>query len=173
MPRPNPSRSMPFEGYVAANLRRERERRGMTFESLALAMTQAGCPIQPSALHKIEKGDPPRRITVNEMWALSQILKVSVVDLCSPPVGPLPSEVWELVRRAEEILRHSAHLQAELEDLEHHLEVVGQEMQVLLENSQEHRLLLSRWFKEDWADWPELRAVFAQALKPRTAGEDS
>lgn len=169
MPRPNPPRSLPYEAYVAENLRRERERRGMTFESLAMAMKQAGCPIQPSALHKIEKGDPPRRITVNELWALSLCLDIKVQDLCGPPPGPLPNEVWVLVQQAEEILRRITMLEAEIEDHQHHLVVTGEQMQVLLADEPEQRAVLSRHFKEDWADWPELRAVFAQALKSNRA----
>lgn len=44
-------------------------------------MTDAGCPIQGSAIYKIEKADPPRRITVDELVAFATVFETSAVDL--------------------------------------------------------------------------------------------
>jgi hypothetical protein len=48
-------------------------------------MTKAGCPINGSGLYKIEKTDPPRRITVDELVALAEVFNVTVEDLLMPP----------------------------------------------------------------------------------------
>jgi len=85
VPRPN----QPRDVYAENNLRRrvgiEREARGWTYEGLAKRMTDAGCAINASALYKIEKADPPRRITVDELVALSRVLDLTAEDLLAPP----------------------------------------------------------------------------------------
>jgi len=85
MPRPNPPRSIAGERSLARRIGHERERRAMTYEGLAARMTKAGCPIQASALYKIEKSDPPRRITVDELVAFSEVFATPVQDLLLPP----------------------------------------------------------------------------------------
>lgn len=84
MARPNPRRSIGTEQALSRRLQWERERRGWSYDGLASRMTNVGCPIQPSALYKIEKGDPPRRITVDELVALAQVMEHSVPDLLQP-----------------------------------------------------------------------------------------
>lgn len=58
---------------MALRIAREREMRGWSYERLATAMADVGCPIQGSAIYKIEKGEPRRRIAVNELAALSRV----------------------------------------------------------------------------------------------------
>lgn len=81
MPRPNKPRAVAYEEQLAQRIRVEREARDLTYERLAEKMTEAGCPIQGSAIFKIEKGDPPRRITVNELMAFSQVFGIRVPEL--------------------------------------------------------------------------------------------
>ncbi len=85
MPRPNPPRSLQSEANLARRIARERERLGMTYEGAAKRMTDAGCPIQPSAIYKIEKAQPPRRISVDELVAFAAVFGVPVHDLLMPP----------------------------------------------------------------------------------------
>lgn len=73
MSRPNQPRTIDAEDRLADRIRIERAARGWTYEQTAEAMTNAGCPIQGSAIYKIEKGEPRRRVTVNELAALSLI----------------------------------------------------------------------------------------------------
>lgn len=73
MPRPNRNRTTRVEADLALRIANERTARGWSYERLAEAMTEVGCAIQPSALFKIEKGDPPRRITVNELAAFAEV----------------------------------------------------------------------------------------------------
>jgi transcriptional regulator with XRE-family HTH domain len=84
MPRPNQPRTLGTERTLARRVRWEREGKGMTYEGLAGRMAAAGCAIQPSALYKIEKNDPPRRITVDELVALAQVFEVSIPELLLP-----------------------------------------------------------------------------------------
>jgi transcriptional regulator with XRE-family HTH domain len=84
MARPNPRRSIGREDNLAARISLERERRGWSYEVLAKKLTDAGCPIQGSAIYKVEKGTPRRRITVDELVALSTVLETSVEDLLTP-----------------------------------------------------------------------------------------
>lgn len=84
MARPNRPRSIEGESNLAQRIQREREYRGLSYEALAKAMTDVGCSIQGSAIYKIEKGDPPRRITVDELVAFARVFDVEVEDLLTP-----------------------------------------------------------------------------------------
>ena len=85
MSRPNPTRVIEAgERNLAERIERERQRRGLSYEALAKAMTEVGCPIQGSAIYKIEKADPPRRITVDELVAFATVFETSAVDLLTP-----------------------------------------------------------------------------------------
>jgi len=73
MPRPNRERTIEAESVLAERIATERAARGWTYADLANAMSEAGCSVQPSAIFKIEKGQPRRRVTVNELAAVSAV----------------------------------------------------------------------------------------------------
>ncbi len=83
MPRPNPPRALGSESELRRRIAYEREQRGWSPAGLASRMTKAGCPIQQSAIWKIENAD--RRITVDEHVALSKVFETSMVDLLVSP----------------------------------------------------------------------------------------
>ncbi len=91
MSRLNPQRSIGGEDNLARRIERERSARGWSYEALAKQMTDAGCNIQASAIYKIEKADPPRRITVDELIALARVFGRSIEDLLRP-IGVLDKE---------------------------------------------------------------------------------
>ncbi len=99
MPRPNRPRSITAEANLAQRLAVERDRRGWTYEGLAERMEREGCSIQGSALFKVEKGRPPRRVTVDELAALSIVFQMPLQQLISDPAGDLPAEGWDLYER--------------------------------------------------------------------------
>ncbi|WP_053774770.1 helix-turn-helix domain-containing protein [Clavibacter capsici] len=68
------------EDVLADRIRMERKARGWSYERLAALMAEAGCPIHPTALTKIEQGKPRRRIVVNELMALVQVFGGTVDD---------------------------------------------------------------------------------------------
>lgn len=84
MPRPNQPRSIAGERTLARRIEMEREARGWSYDGLASRMTEAGCPIQASAIYKVEKADPPRRITVDELLGFSAAFEIPVHDLLRP-----------------------------------------------------------------------------------------
>src|SRR5206468_3991414 len=73
MPRVNPLRPVGNEANLARRIAAEREAHGWSYEGLAKRMTDAGFPIQSTAIFKIEKGKPPRRITVDEMVGFAKV----------------------------------------------------------------------------------------------------
>ncbi|MGH3833186.1 MAG: helix-turn-helix domain-containing protein [Pseudonocardiaceae bacterium] len=84
MPRPNPPRSLQSEENLARRIAYERDRRGWTYEGIAKRLADAGCPIQGSAIYKIEKGNPRRRISVDELVALTKVFDVDADNLLLP-----------------------------------------------------------------------------------------
>jgi transcriptional regulator with XRE-family HTH domain len=84
VPRPNRGRTLASEANLAKRIAYERDRRGLSYEALAAAMTEQGCAIQGSAIYKIEKGDPPRRVTVDELVALAGAFDTTIDELLTP-----------------------------------------------------------------------------------------
>ena len=99
MPRPNPGRTLFAEQHLADRIAIEREARGLTYEQLAQRMADVGCPIQPSAIYKIEKAEPRRRITVDELLAFSQVFGATMASLVSDPARTLPDRIAEAHER--------------------------------------------------------------------------
>ncbi|KAA1422496.1 helix-turn-helix domain-containing protein [Mumia zhuanghuii] len=97
MARPNLARSIDAEANLARRIERERNRRGLSYEALSKDMTAIGCSINASSIYKIEKGDPPRRVTVDELVALTRVFETTMEDLLTPV------EVLDQ-RRAQELL---------------------------------------------------------------------
>lgn len=85
MPRPNPPRPLRREANLARRIAYERQRAGMSTEGLAKRMTDLGCPINQSAVWKIENGDPPRRITYDEAIAFAEVFGMPLDELSVPP----------------------------------------------------------------------------------------
>lgn len=69
----------------------------MTYDGLATRMTDVGCPIQGSALYKIEKSG--RRITVDELVAMAKVFEVEVADLLRPLEAVLFEEIERVAER--------------------------------------------------------------------------
>lgn len=99
MPRPNRPRRIGTERALARRIAFERESRDLTYDRLASRMEEQGCPIQPSALFRIEKGDPPRRVTVDELDALSRVFGIRADRLLLPPEAVASAKVRQLVDR--------------------------------------------------------------------------
>jgi transcriptional regulator with XRE-family HTH domain len=84
MARQNAPRSIEGESNLAQRIQNEREHRGWSYEALAKKLTDVGCSINSSAIYRIEKGAPPRRITVDELVALARVFETSPADLLTP-----------------------------------------------------------------------------------------
>lgn len=150
MPRINRERTSGAERQLAARVAFERERRGWTYEALAKRMSDAGCAMHATAVFKIEKGDPPRRITVNELVALSEVFGIQVGELLLPPA-----------------LLGDVELADRLEDVEVALRALNAQVGViekLVDRAPQRRAALRLLLKELYDDWPELRQLFRYAL---------
>ncbi len=97
MPRPNAPRTIAGEHSLARRVAHERESRRMSYEGLASRMVNVGCPINASAIYKIEKSDPPRRITVDELVAFSKVFDIAIDQLLLPPEVVASGELRALV----------------------------------------------------------------------------
>lgn len=130
MPRQNRPREVYAEAYLAERIAAEREARRMSYEGLAERMTRAGCPLSPSAIFKIEKGQPRRRIVVDELVAFAKVFDIPLAEMVVAPelrqatrLAPL-LEAWvaNFSRRSEAIREadaEDARLRAALIDAVH------------------------------------------------------
>lgn len=82
MPRPNSERTIMVERSLATRIAYERNKRGLTYEALAQQLTDLGCPVQPSAIQKIEKSG--RRIVVDEAVAFAAAFEMGLEELLIP-----------------------------------------------------------------------------------------
>lgn len=166
MPRPNPGRTLKYEEFAAGNIARLRADRDLTYEALAAKMTGVGCPIQPSALFKIEKGTPPRKVTINELVAFGMVFGVPVVELLEDPGAEPSLEMGRILHRAEEAHRAVVAAQEDLDE-------AVREMREFVAQEPSRRTALRRFLDEWWGDWPEFRTHFRDALRrPRTTAEE-
>lgn len=104
MPRPNRARSLESEENLQHRIAWEREQRGMTYEGLAKRMTDLGCAIHASAIYKIEKGNPPRKVTVSELIALSKIFETTTDELLVPLDLRHVKLAAQIFRRVEDVI---------------------------------------------------------------------
>ncbi len=95
MPRPNKARQPLGEENLALRIVAERESRGWSYEGLADRMTKAGCPLNASAIYKIEKGSPRRRIVLDEAVAFSRVFGVPLEELVVAPEMLAASVIYE------------------------------------------------------------------------------
>ena len=145
MPRPNPTRDVLTERHLARRIAYERATAGMSLEGLAKRMTNVGCSIHASAIYKIETADPPRRITVSELVAFSQVFGIPVSELLLPPEAAASREAAELLTHWHEskTALWEAQRQAD-ESLEHLLNYVASHPEV----SSELKAVVSDWSRE-------------------------
>ncbi len=99
MPRPNRARSIASEDNLARRITYEREQRGWSYAGLAQRMTAQGCAIDQSALYKVEKGSPRRRISVDELVAISEVFALPMTELLAPPELMAERQVLSILER--------------------------------------------------------------------------
>jgi hypothetical protein len=90
------------EDSLARRVTYERELRHWSPGGLARKMTAAGCPMNQSAIWKIEHGQPRRKITVDEAMAFARVFDTTLEDLLNPPELVTESALNELLSKYEE-----------------------------------------------------------------------
>jgi transcriptional regulator with XRE-family HTH domain len=155
MSRLNRLRSIGGEANLARRIERERGNRGLSYDALAKRLTAAGCSISGSAIYKIEKADPPRRITVDELVALAQVFETTVEDLL------IPVEVLDQ-ERAKELLKDLDQAGSGFVDAIGYLLNTYNELFFLAaDNPELHQYVSGHHFREDGTpqdpdEWPPL-----------------
>jgi transcriptional regulator with XRE-family HTH domain len=97
MPRPNKRRGIFAEDHLAQRIAAERDARGWTNDGLAKRMTDAGCPMTGSAIFKIEKAEPRRRIVVDELVTFAKVFAIPLEELLLAPEVAASREATRLV----------------------------------------------------------------------------
>lgn len=110
MPKSPPPRAISERGEsnLRQRIQHEREARGWSYEALARAMTEAGCPISKAAVYAIENGTPKRRILVDELVALAEVFEEPATDGMLRPLPTVLSEqaqgLLDVMKKAQEDL---------------------------------------------------------------------
>lgn len=73
------------ENHVADRIKMEREVRGWSTVTLAERMTEAGHPINQSAVWRIESGKPRRRVNLDEALGFCKVFDIPLDDLTAAP----------------------------------------------------------------------------------------
>ena len=72
------------EANLARRIKRERELIGWSPAKLAQQMTDVGYPLNQSAVWRIENGDPPRRVNLEEAVGFAKVFGITLEDLITP-----------------------------------------------------------------------------------------
>jgi len=134
MPRVNVGRTVNAEQALAQRIAHERTRRGWSLDGLAVRMRDAGCPIATSAIYKIESGDPPRRITVDELVALAKVFEY---DDLSDLLRPIADDIYARVDQAW--VQIGTSVEALIDAISETLELAATDPPV-------HRRVMELWF---------------------------
>jgi transcriptional regulator with XRE-family HTH domain len=110
----NPSPAMPHAGPIGFNVARNIERisrdRGLSQRRLSAELERVGRPIVPLGVSRLLKGD--RRVDVDELVALAEVLKVTPDILLAPPEASAAATA-----EVPDPLRHARILATNIEDL--------------------------------------------------------
>lgn len=166
MPRPNRPRSIASEQALARRIAYEREAREWSPQGLASRMTQAGCPIQASAIYKIEKNDPPRRITVDELVAFSEVFGIPVAELLLPPEAVVTEELGLRILRWDEAEQAAYRAQEEAKEAWEAIEHYVSEHPEVRDRLGDFFQKWSRHFFEDGHEFRTARYVYALTKDP-------
>lgn len=85
------------EENVARRIKMEREARGWSTATLAERLTDAGYPLNQSAVWRIESGEPRRRVNLDEAIGFAKVFDVSLDNLVGPPEIAANAQVKQLM----------------------------------------------------------------------------
>ena len=105
------------EEFLAQKIESLRTGAGWSYADLSQRMADAGCPIERSSLQKIEKGQPRRKITVNELAAFSTVFNMSVTDLLISPEDMVAAVFTQDMTDGPEAKRAAVMSESRLTDL--------------------------------------------------------
>ncbi|MFN3706960.1 hypothetical protein [Microcella sp.] len=119
MPRVTADRLRAAEDAIADRIAHERQARGWSYEKLAAQMRDhAGYVVQPSAIQRVEKGNPRRRIVVDEFVAYVRVFQGSVMEWLMPDAERDRMKFDSQMRRGAEATELVERKRRELADAE-------------------------------------------------------
>lgn len=104
------------EEHLATRVALEREVRGWSTGELAARMTEAGVPMNQSAIWRIESGTPRRRINLDEAIGFARVFELPLEEVMSAPQEGLDIEGRRLVQEAVEAFYTARDAQDQLHD---------------------------------------------------------
>ena len=152
--KPNPLEN---EESLARRITYERERRHLNPGGLARLMTQAGCPMNQSAIWKIENGTPRRKITVDEALAFAKVFEMSLDQLLVPPELVTETHLLELLSKYEK------HFDAAVSE-QRVCNLFAAELEDLLDKHPEARAALGDALRKTFPESPEVDEVTKSML---------
>lgn len=167
MPRPNRGRDVYAEEHVARRIMQERDARGWTNEGLAQRMTQVGCPLNQSAIYKIEHSRPRRRITVDELAAFSRVFDIPVQRLLIDPDLDVDERVSEALEEWRSLTEESI---AFLEAHSRKMTNVRNRLRALVSSSEAAERALRGQLQEMFPDDPAAAEGFIAKILPADDG---
>ncbi|MDP9093410.1 MAG: helix-turn-helix domain-containing protein [Actinomycetota bacterium] len=96
-------RPLTSERNLARRIEMERDHRGMSYAGLAKRMTDLGIPMQKTTIFKIEKGDPPRRVSIDELVGFARVFDLEIDEILRPPSELMEAYVVELIERFQSL----------------------------------------------------------------------
>ncbi len=135
MSRPNKNRTLFAEANLAKRVTMERAARSWTLEGLAKRMTDVGCPIQPSAIYKVERANPPRRIVVDELVAYSKVFDVPVGEMLLDPIFVSVRGAFSLLARFDQCQERLSKLERESDETGREMRQLAQQISELVEDT--------------------------------------
>lgn len=100
VPKPNAPRLPSAEDSLALRIAYERMRRGWSADELAKRMTEAGVPLNQSAVWRIEHGEPRRKISLDEAIGFARVFKLTVGNLTGQdPDDAMVGQIAGLIAR--------------------------------------------------------------------------
>jgi transcriptional regulator with XRE-family HTH domain len=129
VPRTNP-RLPGAEDLVARRVAYERAKRKWSTAELARRVTEAGVPINQSAIYKIEKGSPRRTISLDEAHALADVFGLKSVEQLELVPEDLVHEDFRV------FIEDADRLRADVRNLLRSLEGIGPRLTEIRQNVQ-------------------------------------
>ena len=115
VPKPNPPRLPSAEDSLALRIAYERMRRGWSADELAKRMTEAGVPLNQSAVWRIENGEPRRKISLDEAIGFARVFGLDLAAMTSEEPGDaIANQAFALIARMRETVSQLVEQRREL-----------------------------------------------------------
>lgn len=103
VPKQNPPRMPSAEDGLAVRIAYERIRRGWSADEVARRMTEAGVPVNPSAIWRIENATPRRKITFDEAVGFAKVFGIDLANLVGGKADPSSGILDQILAQAAKV----------------------------------------------------------------------